>query len=250
VKLVWGATTLGKHHTLKFLSGSIVPGRVASLVCLCLLAAVNPAVAQVDLPCPDNYELVPPELLNPVFSGIFDLAISWDLTEEGHAWNLDSLQAFADYIIDDQPHNNEDLVNRLVDYFSEDLESAYDEIAIPYPGGLYRRFHICIREDAGYIHGTGNRVSIANFVTVEPSVDRALSTHELAEEGFAHEWQHLLFEAIAAGPKFNGITGTNEFLSKAAEYLAGMNKMWPVHDIPYERVFMGGAGILCRMCQQ
>ncbi|MCP4546201.1 MAG: hypothetical protein GY835_07020 [bacterium] len=222
------------------------PGRFIKPCCLvllglgCVIACGFSAHAQVDLPCPAEYELVPADLLNPVFSNIFDIALSWDLHEKGHAWNLDSLRAFADYIIDDLPANNDDLVSRLVAYFSEDLDPDYAGITIPCPNGSYSRFHICIREEVGDIHGAGNRVSLANFVTIAPDEERVLSARELATEGFAHEWQHVLYEAIAAGPKFNGRIGTNEFLSKAAEYLAGMNGMWPVHDMPYERSFLGG----------
>ena len=220
-----------------------IQARILATACLLLLASSSPppASAQADVPCSAEFRAVPPELLNPVFSGIFDISIDWDLAEEGHAWNLDSLQAFADVIIDANENNGEELLGRLVEYFSVDLDESYDGVTIPQEnGGSYSHFHICLREAAGEITSVGNQVLLASMVQVEPGVIQAVSAEQLARESFAHEWQHVTFDRIAPGPKFNAETGTNEYLSKCAEFYAGMDRMWPVHDHPYERCFLGG----------
>ena len=225
------------------LPSSLSASRLVPLsVSLALLLAL-PATglrAQVDLTCSESFVPVDPALLNPVFAGIFDLAVDWDLKAPDAPWNADSLRIFAASIIDEWPDNNEDLLNRLIGYFSEDLDDSYAGVRLQVNGGEYERFHICLRSDVGNIYSAGNRVELACVVGVAPGEERVLSALALAQEGFAHEWQHVTYDRVAPGPKFNGNTGTSEFLSKCAEYFAGMDHMWPVHDNPYERSYLGG----------
>ena len=198
------------------------------------------ALGEVDTPCDDSFTPVLPRLLHPAFNKSFDLAIDWDWREQGHPWNLDSLQAFTRAIISEDPSGENDLIHRLVDYFSVDLDDSHDGIEVPQQSGSFSRFHICLREAPGDIYSAGNKVELACVVQVAPGLMSTVSARQLASESLAHEWQHITYNRIATGPKFGGITGTNEFLSKCAEYLAGWDRMWPVHDTPYERSILGG----------
>jgi len=204
-----------------------------------MLLAANTGLAVVDTPCDDSFTPVPPQVLNPSFNVSFDLAVDWNWMEAGHAWNLDSLQRFALAIMDENPSGGHDLIDRLVAYFSEDLDPSPAGIEVAQESGTYSRFHICLREAVGDIYSAGNKVELACVVQVAPGIDQVVSARHLAAESFAHEWQHITFNRVAAGPKFGGLTGTNEFFSKCAEFLAGWDRMWPVHDNPYERSIMG-----------
>jgi hypothetical protein len=205
-----------------------------------VIAGTLVAHAQTDQPCDDSFMPVPPLLLNPGFNASFDLAVDWNWREEGHAWNLDSLRAFAKAVKGNSGGlGDPGLVDRLVGYFSEDLDPDPDIIEVAQESGSYSRFHICLREASGDIFSGGNKVELACVVQTSPGRDEVVSATHLAAESFAHEWQHITFNRIMAGPKFGGILGTNEFLSKCSEFLADWDRMWPVHDNPYERSILG-----------
>lgn len=181
---------------------------------------------------------------------LFTIQIDWNpaLADSLWPWHPDSIKGFAERVMPDSPADpmEASLAHRIASYFGEDTDPSYAGIALVVGGKSFTQFAIQIVDSVGG-GSTGDIGGVRLYLPNDPGETTHVempSIARLANDAFAHEWQHSVWYSLHPNVANCFSAGsTTEFFSQAAEHVADSYWLAPTDttdstDVPYSRAPM------------
>jgi len=194
------------------------------------------------------FDLFDPSDVSAAFDNVFRLYVSESVTT---AWDSAEVADFILAVMDDDSTNTDDTFPAIWDYFCySDLDPTYAGVSFHLGGGTatytdfviylyYQPDFTCPPDNPNFCEGWAFAWGRLLFLPMQWRTPQ-----RVADVGFAHEFQHVCYDANDAQWPMLDYTNINETLSTLAEYMRGEwafpQEINAYDDMPYDSGIYSG----------